>query len=189
MNGKVNLEKYNVVDFIFGEEKKTTTPKYKEKINFEVFPTSLREKISAYLNGGGKIFLSGSYIGADLYSDKDSSGIRFANNVLKFKLKTDHAVKTGNVISVNENFLSSKTKLEFSTTFNDSIYKVEAPDELGSVKDSEVLLRYGENNFSSAIGYKGKYGVVAFGFPFETILGEKQRTLLMKSVLNYLEVK
>jgi len=189
MNSKVNLEKYNVVDFIFGEEKKTTTPKYKEKINFEVFPTSLREKISAYLNGGGKIFLSGSYIGADLYSDKDSSGIRFANNVLKFKLKTDHAVKTGNVFSVNENFFSSKTTLEFNTTFNDSIYKVEAPDELGNVKDSEVLLRYGENNFSSAIGYKGKYGVVAFGFPFETILGEKQRTLLMKSVLNYLEVK
>ena len=72
---------------------------------------------------------------------------------------------------------------------NDSIYKVEAPDELGEVNGSEVLLRYSENNFSSAVGYKDNYGVVVFGFPFETILGEKQRTFVMKSVLNYLEVK
>jgi hypothetical protein len=48
---------------------------------------------------------------ADLYSDKDSSGIRFANDVLKFKLKTDHAVKTGNVFSVNENFSHQKLNL------------------------------------------------------------------------------
>ncbi len=57
------------------------------------------------------------------------------------------------------------------------------------LKGSEVLLRYGENNFSCAVGYKDKYGVVSFGFPFETILGEKQRTLIMKSVLNYLDMK
>jgi len=79
--------------------------------------------------------------------------------------------------------------IEFNTSFNDSIYKVEAPDELGSVKGSEVLLRYSENNFSAAVGYKEKYGVVSLGFPFETILGEKQRNMLMKSVLNYLDIK
>ena len=59
---------------------------------------------------------------------------------------------------------------------------------MGSVKDSEVLLRYGENNFSSAVGYKSNYGVVSFGFPFETILGEKNRIEIMKSVLNYLGI-
>jgi hypothetical protein len=109
--------------------------------------------------------------------------------VLKFKLKTGHAVKTGNVFSVKDNFLSIKNLIEFNTTFNDSIYKVEAPDEFGAVNGSEVLLRYGENNYSAAIGYKDKYGVVSLGFPFEAIIGEKQRSAIMKSVLNYLEVK
>ena len=188
-NGEVDLSKYKMIDFIFGEEKKTLAPKYKNKIEFEVFPISLREKITTYLNGGGRIFLSGAYLGTDLYSDIDSSGIRFANDVLKFKLKTGHAAKTGKVFSVADNFYPAKNIVEFNTTFNDSIYKVEAPDELGAVKGSEVLLRYMENNFSSVIGYKDKYGVVAFGFPFETILGENNRIMIMNSVLKYLGIK
>jgi len=189
MNGEVDLSKYKMVDFIFGEEKKTTLPKYKDKIDFEVFPILMRDLIASYLYGGGKIFLSGSYIGTDLYSEPDSIGIRFANDVLKFKLKTGHAVKTGNVFSVSHTFLPIKNTFEFNTSFNDSIYKVEAPDELGEVNGSEVLLRYSENNYSCAIGYKDKYEVVSFGFPFETIIGEKQRNSIMKSVLNYLEVQ
>ncbi len=189
INGDVDLGKYKMVDFIFGEEKQTASPKYKNKIDYEVFPVALREKINNYLNGGGKIFLSGAYLGTDLYSNADSSGIRFANNILKFKLKTGHAVKTGKVFSVSNNFYPVKNYFEFNTTFNDSIYKVEAPDELGSVKESEVLLRYSENNFSSAVGYIGNYSAVSFGFPFETILGEKNRIAVMKSIINYLEQK
>jgi len=189
MNGDVDLVRFKLVDFIFGEEKKTSLPKYKNKIDFEVCPITLRDKITNYLNGGGKIFLSGAYLGTDLYSDKDSTEIQFANNILKFKLKTGHAVKTGKVFSVSNTFLPIKNSFEFNTTLNDSIYKVEAPDELGEINGSEVLLRYKENNFSAAVGYKDKYGVVSFGFPFETILGDNQRALIMKSVLNYLEVK
>jgi hypothetical protein len=188
LNGDV-LTKYKMVDFILGEEKKTSAPKYKDKIEFEVMPVLMRDLISSYLNGGGKLFLSGAYIGTDLYSNPDSSGIRFANNILKFKLKTGHAAKTGNVFSINNSFLPTNNTFEFNTLLNDSIYKVEAPDELGEINGSEILLRYAENNFSSAVGYKDNYGVVIFGFPFETILGEKQRALIMKSVLNYLEVK
>ncbi len=189
IKGDVDLTSYKLVDFIFGEQKKTSSPKYKNQIEFEVFPKPLREKIKNYLNGGGKILLSGSYIGTDLYSDTDSSGIRFANDILKYKLKTGHAVKTGNIFSVNDKFMPKKDGFAFNTVFNDSIYKVEAPDELGSVKDSEVLLRYGENEFSAAIGFKNKYGVISFGFPFETILGEKNRVNVMGSVLKYLELK
>lgn len=189
INGDVDLSDYKFVDFIFGEQKKTSSPKYKNQIEFEVFPKPLREKINDYLNDGGKIFLSGSYVGSDLYSDSDSSGIRFANDVLKYKLKTGHAVKTGNIYSVNDNFIPKRDLFSFNTVLNDSVYKVEAPDELGSVKGSEVLLRYGENEFSAAIGYKEKYGVISFGFPFESILGEKQRINIMGSVLKYLELR
>ena len=33
-----------MVDFIFGEEKKTVSPKYKDKIDFEVFPVACERK-------------------------------------------------------------------------------------------------------------------------------------------------
>ncbi len=189
INGNVDLNDYKFVDFIFGEQKKTPSPKYLDQIEFEVYPKPLREKINSYLKNGGKLFLSGSYIGSDLYSDSDSSGIRFANDILKYKLKTGHAVKTGGIYSVDNKFLSLKNNFNFNTDYNDSIYKVEAPDEIGPVDGSNVLLRYSENQFSAAIGYKENYGVVSFGFPFETILGENNRIAVMKSILNYLEVK
>ncbi len=189
MNGDVDLTKYKMVDFIFGEEKKTSLPKYKDKIDFEVFPASLKDEISNYLNSGGKIFLSGSYPGTDLYSGKDSMDIQFANNILRFKLKTGHAVKTGKVFSTNNSSFPLKNNFEFNTSFTDSIYKVEAPDELGEINGSEVLLRYKENSFSAAVGYNDKYGIVSFGFPFETILGENNRNEVMKSVMRYLGLK
>ncbi len=189
MSGEIDLTKYKMADFIFGEEKKTPAPKYDGKTEFQVFPDVLKEKIGAYLTNGGKIFLSGSYIGTDLFSDPDSTGIRFANDILKLKLKTGHAAKIGEVYSVNDEFLPLKNKIEFNTSYNDSIYRVEAPDEISNVKGSQILLRYTENNFSAAVGYKGDYGVVCFGFPFETIPGEKNRIEVMKSVLNYLELK
>lgn len=189
MNGDVDLTKFKMVDMLFGEEKKTLAPKYKDQIKHEVFPAVFRENVKSYLNKGGKLFISGSYIGTDLYSDKDSGGIYFSNEVLKIKLKTGWAVKNGKLVSASESFLSEKNILEFNTVFCDSIYKVEAPDEIGEINGSEVLMRYSENNFSSAVGYKGDYSIVTFGFPFETILGKKNRILLMKSVLNYLEVK
>jgi hypothetical protein len=189
MSGEVNLSDYKMADILFGEEKKTQAPKYKDKIRFEVFPDLLKQKVKSYIINGGKLFISGSYIGTDLYSDKDSTGIKFAIEVLKLKLKTGWAVKTGKVFSVNEKFLPKNQTIEFNTTFNDSIYKVEAPDELGEINGSEVLMRYSENNFSSVIGYKGDHSIITFGFPFETILGEKNRNTIMKSVLNYLDVK
>jgi hypothetical protein len=76
--------------------------------------------------------------------------------------------------------------IEFNTTLNEHIYAAEAPDAIGAVNGSRTLLRYNENRFSAGIGYKNQYGIVAFGFPFETILNESDRSLLMKSILNYL---
>lgn len=189
-DGSIDMNKYKFIDFIFGEEKKTNPPKFnnQKQVEFEVFPVALKQKIKSYIENGGKLFLSGSYIGSDLYTDPDSSGIQFANNLLKIKFKTGHAVRTGMVYSVKDGFLPENFNLEFNTNFNDSIYKVEAPDEIGEINDSKVLLRYAENNFSAAVGYKGDYGIVTFGFPFETILDENTRKVVMKNILNYLEV-
>lgn len=187
----VDLTDYKFVDIIFGEEKKTLPPKLNniKRIEFEVFPEKLKQKVKDYLSNGGKMFLSGAYIGSDLYNEKDSVGIRFANDVLKIKLKTNHAVRTGRFYSTKNEFLSLNLLFAFNTDFNDKIYKVEAPDELGPVDDSEILLRYSENEFSAAVGYKGDYGIVTFGFPFETIIDEKDRNEIMNSILKYLGIK
>ncbi|AFH49006.1 Fibronectin type IIii domain protein [Ignavibacterium album JCM 16511] len=190
-DGKLSLTKYPFVDFIFGEEKKTLPPKSNSPlgIEFQTIPDLLKEKIKTYIQLGGKMFMSGSYIGSDLYTDPDSVGVKFANEVLRVKLKTGYASRIGEVYSVNEKFLSKNFLVKFNTEFNEKIYKVEAPDEIGPINGSEILLRYNENEFSAAVGFREGRGVVVFGFPFETILDETKRNEVMKAVLDYLEVK
>lgn len=189
-SGNTNLKNYNFIDFIFGEQKKTPMPKYQNHKNFEVFSVGIQSKIKEYLNSGGKIFISGAYIASDPYdTDDDSSSIKFVNEVLKFKQQTGHAAKTGALNTIKDKFISDEISFQFNTTFNDSIYKVEAPDAIAGINGGENLLGYSENNFNAGVGYKGNYGVVAFGFPFETILYEEQRNQLMNSVIKYLGIK
>lgn len=188
-DGLVTLEKYKFVDLILGEEKKTAPPKPNnvKQVDFQSFPTRLKEKLTDYLNKGGNLFLSGAYIGSDLYSDE--GGKSFANEILRYHFKATHASKTGKLHSVNKSFSLEEIKIEYNSEYDEKIYKVEAPDEIGPINGSEVLLRFSENEFSSMIGYKDKYGVVAFTVPFETIISERDRAQLMKAILNYLSIK
>lgn len=190
-DNKLSLSQFQFIDFIFGEEKKTLPPKpdSPKGIEFQTIPDLLKEKIKTYLQLGGKIFMSGSYIGSDLYTDPDSTGIKFANEVLRIKLKSGYASRNGNVYSFNQKFMKLNSEFSFNTSFNDKIYKVESPDQLGAINGSEVLLRYSENEFSAAVGFTEGRGAVIFGFPFETITDENKRNEIMKAVLDYLEVK
>lgn len=64
---------------------------------------------------------------------------------------------------------------------------MEAPDALNPVKDSHTILRYQDNQFSAAVAHAGDYKTVIMGFPFESIIEQKQRDYLMKMVLEFLE--
>jgi carbamoylphosphate synthase large subunit len=74
---------------------------------------------------------------------------------------------------------------QYSAQLNDSIYAVEAPDAIAPSNGGETILRYKENQFSAAVGYKNNYGVVIFGFPFETILKSEVRNELMRAIIKY----
>lgn len=189
-SGMVNLESYKFVDFIMGEEKETPWPKaYGDSLlgkQFEIFPDKLKEKITDYLNSNGNIFISGAYIGSDLFDSKNDSDIDFARNVLKYKLNTGHAVRTGEVYSTNQNILTSNVKLKFNTELSSKLYAVEAPDAIGAINGSENILRYSENSTSAGVLFKQNYGVAALGFPFESIIDVEVRDELIKNILKYL---
>ncbi|MBZ0201089.1 MAG: fibronectin type III domain-containing protein, partial [Ignavibacteriaceae bacterium] len=175
----LNLNNYKLVDLILGEQKKTHRQKKSFELikgpEFEAFPGKFKSAIKNYLNNGGNIFVSGAYVGTDLFNDPmDSLSKGFAKDVLKFILAADHAAISGNVFSTSPDF-SSVYNLRYNTEFNDSIYAVEAPDAINPVKGAKTILRYTENSFSAGTAYKKNYGVVVLGFPFETILIVKQR--------------
>lgn len=192
MDSTININNYKFVDLILGEEKQTHWERsYFDSLNgiqFKAFPKKLQKQIEYFCNAGGNLFISGSYIGSDIFMNGDSSDINFATEYLKFKWDSDHAAKTGKLISNNKNFFAEKKNFSFNQELNDSIYAAEAPDAVTNVQNSEIILRYQENQFPAAVAYKKDYGVIVFGFPFETILSKEERILLMKEIINYLKI-
>lgn len=190
MAGDIDLRAYRVVDLIMGEERLTDGPKDYLPGEFEAFPAALRQQLADYCQSGGNLFVSGAYIATDpfVYADDDSLSIRFVENSLKYRWRTNYAAKTGGVWSVDSTFMDFGKSFQFNTDLGPLIYAAEAPDALEPADSTAVtILRYGENNKSAAVGYRGKHRVVAFGFPFETILSDSDRDFVMQAVLDYFE--
>lgn len=184
----VNLKKYKFVDLILGEEKSTHWERRyfdsENGIQFKTFPGGLIRKIKDYCLRGGNLFISGAYVGSDLYFSKDTNDIKFASKYLKYSWDADHASGTGKVQSSGFSFLPGYS-FSFNVELNDSIYAVESPDAIEHTDESKTILRYSENEFSAGTAYKKNYGVIVFGFPFETILGKFNRDQIMKAILQY----
>ncbi len=191
MNNHINMNDYNTADLIFGEEKETSWQKSfadsLHGIKFKAFPEKMKIKIEEFLAKEKNLFLSGSYIGTELFAKKtkEHPDRAYAADVLKYKLDSQFAVKEGRVFSIDNDFLPKGYEFEFETQLNDSIYAAEAPDALGAVNGGKTIFRYSENHFSAAVAYGSGYKTVAFGFPFETIKNERDRILVMKSILNF----
>ena len=194
VDSTVNLADFKFVDLILGKEKETPGPKIVgdslHRVQFKTFPFVLQSALARYTERGGNLFVSGSYVGSDLFSHPktDSVSIRFALNVLHLDWSVGHATRSGLVNSTNPTLFPRERPFIFSTEPNRDIYSVESPDAIIPADGGHQLLRYSENQFGAATGFKKSYGVVVMGFPFETILDAGTRTELMSGVLNYLGV-
>jgi len=182
------LKDMPAVILILGEEKTTPGPSPTMKTAFQTFDPELQSLIKTYLNGGGKMFISGSYVGTDLFKNgKSKADSLFAEDVLKFTLASSYAEWGGKAISFEETFLKDGTTLSFNTRYHPEIYQAEAVDAIDPVDSlATTILRYGDNYYSAAVAYDGDYRHVVMGFPFETILEKGDRHLLMEAVLKFL---
>jgi hypothetical protein len=117
---------------------------------------------------------------------EDSASIRFAWKILHFDWSVGHATRSGTIYSIHSPLFPKDKPFTFNTEINREVYVVESPDAIVPSDGSQQLLRYSGNQFGAAIGYKKTYGVVAMGFPFETILNGAARSELMRGVLDYL---
>jgi len=186
---QIDITQYKYVDLILGEEKEIVSIRDISDKKYKTFPKKLQREIRRYCDQGGNLFISGAYIASDLFINGDSKDIIFAEDTLKYRLQTDHAVKTGGFFSDDADFLLSIQSFEFNTNYNPDIYTVEAPDAIEPADSlAKTILRYSENQFSAAVAYKDNYNVIAFGFPFETIITQESRDIIMEAVLEYFKV-
>jgi len=186
--GMIELENYKTMDIIYGEQKATPWPKPIKEPRFRVFPRPFAAAVEDFCNMGGNVFLSGAYIGTDILDD--TSKTAFAERVLKYRWRTDHASRGGAVYANNTLLFGDDINYTFVTDFDPKIYGAENPDGIEPAKGSGALtvLRYGENNISAGIAWNGeKYNTVVIGFPFECIPSASSRNAFMKRVLDFFE--
>lgn len=183
----IGASDYKIIDLIFGEEKSTQFFNDTSRFDFRIYTPELMKKIEEVTQVGSGIFISGAYIGSDLLIPDDSAAIKFAEKTLHFFPRTGHAVRNGKVYATDYAKPAFNGSFNFNTGYSPLIYSVEAPDAIEPAgKGAVCSFRYAENNTSAGVAFKGVYNTVVLGFPFETILSEKQRELLMSQILKFL---
>lgn len=190
VSGKVKPADYKIVDLILGKERQQIDPLDSTSTDFKTFVPEMRKAITELTDAGGNLMISGSNIVSDLVIADKSTNFerRFMENTLKIKWKSDKIGNVGQVVfkPVNNKHFQHVQQLSFYSIPNSVSYHVEAPDViLPAGKKAVSLCDYKENGYSAGIAYKEKYGICAFGFPFETIKSADDQNMLMKSVLQF----
>jgi hypothetical protein len=184
MDDSLDLSSYPMVDYLAGEERSSSMPKNDSVIHYQVWPESMLSVLDAYLQGGGNLLVSGAHIASDMHQHGQDSLI---GNLLKIKWRTSNASRLGQFYSMDPGFAPVTEQFRFNTRVDPVLYTVEGADALEPFDSTAItLLRYAENNMSAGVAYRGKYGVVSMGFPFETLTGQAMRDRIMKQVIHYL---
>jgi hypothetical protein len=182
----INSSGFRNVDLILGEENATPFVNDTSKIDFQIYTKPFMQRLGSLTDKGTNIFISGAYVGSDLFSTGDSTAIKFASRYLHFVPRTGHAVKNGAVNATDKAKPIFTGSVSFNTGYNKEIYSVEAPDAIEPVGTGALTtFRYSENNTSAGVLFKGSYKTLVLGFPFETILSDSERNHLMKQIMDF----
>ncbi|MBM4175447.1 MAG: T9SS type A sorting domain-containing protein [Ignavibacteria bacterium] len=180
--GHINLTNYDLVIWFLGDESTSD----------EAFSSLEQEIVKQYLRQGGKLFVTGSEIGYDLFSNGTSQDKLFFNNFLKSGYLMDNSGSL--TINGEAGTLFQSLNFNYGLVSAGSPYNEDYPDALDTIGGSQVLLRYA-NSRIAAVGFKGLFeggskngGVMVMGFPFETIIGQLSRTALMNSIFSYFDL-
>ncbi|WP_276481389.1 N-acetylmuramoyl-L-alanine amidase [Paraflavitalea pollutisoli] len=172
--GGVILANYYAVDWFVGEESTAD----------RTLDAPEKQLIKAYLDGGGRLLMSGAELGWDLGRAASANvDLDFFNNYLKAQYVSDGAG--------TYNFTGTSTLLNGVTgTFGNGVngyYNVDFPDVVGAQGGAQVVLNYtGGTGGGAGVGYRGAFNVLYFGFPLEAITDPAVRDNLFCASANYL---
>jgi subtilisin family serine protease len=133
-------------------------------------------ELSDYLNGGGRLFMSGQDIGQQIGTGD------FYPNYLHAQYQTDH---TGIFTLTGQSFLSGlDVTISGGGGANNQLY----PDGVAAQPDGVPVYKYVGSPLSGGVAYSGTYRTVYFSFGYEAINSASERSAVMSATLNYLGV-
>jgi hypothetical protein len=176
-NGTLVLTNYQIVMWQAGNQ----------STNDRTFTVGAQQRIVAFQNQGGHLFVSGSDVAWDLGRTGASlSDRQFSTNSLHAALASDAHNNSGMHSFAGSSIFSGNS----SGTFDDGskgIYWVGSPDAIIPVNGAATAMTYpGFAGAVAATRYPGQNSqgkVVFFGFPFETITSSAIRSAYMADIL------
>ena len=173
-SGIVDLINYDVVDLALGLQKYDAN----STVFYKSIPSMLRNKLSAYVLGHGKLIASGAYIGSDLQHDDE-----------RVWLESTLKVAYGGVIHTDtiSGIKGMGTEFDFYRQLNPTHYAATKCDVLMPVSTAFCPLQYA-NGMSAGVAYRGNDNATfTMAFPFECIIDRNKRLSIMNGILKFLE--
>lgn len=163
---KVPLENFEVVDLILGEQCDASL--------FELYPTELQQVLFNYVQKKKtKLIITGAYVASSKKSEV------FTQKGLRYTLKSDSATQNGVISSPDEREFYHLQMLP-----NNKQYFVQNVQSLAGVdRKTKVIFHYADTELPAAIRVGKRANIIVAGFPFECIITDEQRMLLMKKML------
>ncbi|CAN5456471.1 hypothetical protein BH09SUM1_BH09SUM1_19360 [soil metagenome] len=177
-SGAVALSDYANVIWILGEENAAS----------ETFSTAEQTLVTAFLAGGGNLFVSGSEIAQDLDNTGTPSDSLFMHSQLHSAYFSSSAATHAAEGSTGGIFDGQSLSFDNGASGN---YDVDSPDQLSfSGAGASIAMTYsGGNGGNAAVAYNGSGispgRVVTLAFPVEAITSAPARNAVMTSVLDF----
>ena len=165
-SGSTDLTAYDVVDFLYGADRKGISPE-------------IREALTRYCNQGGNLLISGAYLSDG--KSKNAEGKAFCQNVLKYADQGLTAPLSCEEVS------GLNVRFRLPRRANETTYAVPQSGYLYPTGGSFSTFVYTSGNYGAGIAYRGNYRTFVLGFPFESIPEEGERNHVMKAILGFFE--
>lgn len=172
--GLVNPSDYAAIDLILGLEKNDGY----SLVSYKSFSPTLQQLLSDYTAQGGRLLVSGSYVGSDMqgYAERE-----FLHNVLKAEWNgSENSSNAAQATGLGKTF-------SIHTTLNEEHYAAQHPDILQPTGNNAfTAIQYADGQ-SAAVAYNGDdYKAFAIGFPWECIKDKDTRQSLMRGIISFL---
>lgn len=192
-----NPSDFAAIDLILGKEKQSKLGREGLRpLSFKTFDATTQQWLTDWCKAGGPVFVSGSYVGTDLWQNplakSDQADRDFAKNILKYQWREDRAATTGGIAYIVSPLVADTTPFTYYNKPNSQSYAVESPDAIEpACPEAYTAFRYPENGLSAGVVFGGnatdKWRTCVLAFPFESIKDEAVRDTLMKRILDYLK--
>lgn len=173
-NNLVKLDHYNLVDIAFGLQRNDGH----SLVVYKTFSETLQSKLRSYAKSGGRILVSGAYVGSDMTQPHERS---FMSDVLKTTF-------TGTDTNAGNNMVDGLgLSFDIIRQINDRHFTATSVDRIAACDGrSFAAMRY-QDGSTAGVAYDGTdYKSFVMGYPYECINNVRTRQQVMKGLLGFL---